>query len=371
MARTEAWPPKVINHRGRARVRIHGKDTYLGKFGSAEANEAYRKLLSDHQPKGDVMAGAVYPTIAFLCGKFLEAKEAERGKDWKELIQYRYSFRAFVRLHGQRRAADFKARDLESLQIAMATGDWMSEAEQQQYQAAGKPIGVSRGVIRHRAGRIKTMWRWAEREGLAPEGSAAHLATARLPDLQDKRVRKTPGHAPTSRADLDRVLPLLLPPVAAMLELQWLTGMRSGEVRIMRQLDIDRSGPVWVYRPTQHKGLWRGHERAIHLGPNCKAILTSWLDGKSEYLFPPKYRGKERHPFYSQEHYAQAVRKACVKAGVKITPYGGRHSFAMRVAREHGLESARIALGQTDPGTIRHYLSVDLDHAAEIAKKVG
>jgi integrase len=40
------------------------------------------------------------------------------------------------------------------------------------------------------------------------------------------------------------VLPNVSPPVAAMIQLQQLTGMRAGEVVIMRPQDIDRSRPI-------------------------------------------------------------------------------------------------------------------------------
>jgi len=41
--------------------------------------------------------------------------------------------------------------------------------------------------------------------------------------------------------------------VWAMVELQWLTGMRSGEVTRMRTGEIDTTGKLWIYRPSRHK----------------------------------------------------------------------------------------------------------------------
>jgi len=37
--------------------------------------------------------------------------------------------------------------------------------------------------------------------------------------------------------------------IQAMIALQWWTGMRPGEVVLMRTCDIDRSDDVWVYTP--------------------------------------------------------------------------------------------------------------------------
>ena len=69
------------------------------------------------------------------------------------------------------------------------------------------------------------------------------------------------------------MLPLLPEPVAAMVELQLLTGMRPGEVVLMRMSDVDRSGDVWLYTPEEHKNAWRGKERKVYLGPKAQEIL--------------------------------------------------------------------------------------------------
>ena len=52
-----------------------------------------------------------------------------------------------------------------------------------------------------------------------------------------------------------------------MIQLQQLTGMRSGELCAMRPINIDTSGPFWIYEPATHKNHWRGHRRLIALGP--------------------------------------------------------------------------------------------------------
>jgi integrase len=58
------------------------------------------------------------------------------------------------------------------------------------------------------------------------------------------------------------------------------------------------------------------------------------------------------------------------KAGVKVTPYQGRHSFKARVTREHGLDCARAALGQKSLGTTNGYAAeLDLELAKEAVRK--
>ena len=49
-------------------------------------------------------------------------------------------------------------------------------------------------------------------------------------------------------AFVDAVQPFELPEVWALIELQRFTGIRPGEVSIMRSCDVDTSGPVWQGR---------------------------------------------------------------------------------------------------------------------------
>jgi integrase len=93
-----------------------------------------------------------------------------------------------------------------------------------------------------------------------------------------------------AEAFVRKVLPFLPPAVAAMVELQILTGMRSGEVVLMRGRDLNMGGPtVWQYRPAHHKTAHHGHDRVIDLGPRAQAILRPWLKADLEaYLFSPR-----------------------------------------------------------------------------------
>jgi integrase len=100
-----------------------------------------------------------------------------------------------------------------------------------------------------------------------------------------------------------------------MIKLQRLTGMRPGEVVIIRRCDIDMTGDVWIYEPFDHKNRWRGHRKQIALGPEARRILTPYLDRAPQaFLFNPReaeawrrenrpsYHGRERKtPIYPSE----------------------------------------------------------------------
>jgi len=83
--------------------------------------------------------------------------------------------------------------------------------------------------------------------------------------------------------------------VAAMIELQLLTGARPGEVVILRPCDIDRSDPVWMYRPASHKTEHHGRDRIIFIGPQAQEILGPFLLRPTDaYCFSPVDAEAER-----------------------------------------------------------------------------
>jgi integrase len=77
---------------------------------------------------------------------------------------------------------------------------------------------------------------------------------------------------PVAEWAVDATLRYCAPQVAAMIALQRVTGMRSGEVAPMRTADINTQGAVWTYSPPKHKTKYRGHVRTAYLGPKAQDI---------------------------------------------------------------------------------------------------
>lgn len=188
-----------------------------------------------------------------------------------------------------------------------------------------------------------------------------------------------------------------------MIELQRLTGMRPGEVTVMRTCDIDTSGRVWIYTPASHKTARFGHRRQIYLGPQSQAVLRPWLRTDLQaYLFQPKeavewkrrQRGlarktplccgnrpgtnkrqrprKEPGDLYDVRAYHRAIAYACVKADVpKWHPHQLRHNAATWLRKEFGLDVARVVLGHRSPAITEIYAELDFAKAMEVMGKVG
>jgi integrase len=143
-------------------------------------------------------------------------------------------------------------------------------------------------------------------------------------------VRESEPVKPVPQAFIDATIPHLPPPVQAMVEVQLLTGMRPGEARMMRAIDIDMTGRVWVYRPAEHKTLHHGETREVYLGPKAQEVIRPWLKpDATACLFSPRD--------------AEAARNARSREGrkTKLWPSHARHQAKKRkrapkrAARDH------------------------------------
>jgi integrase len=56
-----------------------------------------------------------------------------------------------------------------------------------------------------------------------------------------------------------------------------LTGARPGEAASITLAQIDRSGSIWLYRPSQHKTQHHGKSRVIAIGPRAQSLLFEFI----------------------------------------------------------------------------------------------
>jgi hypothetical protein len=98
--------PAYTHHKGtnQARVRINGKDHYLGEYGSPESRERYDDLIAEwFTTCGDTARYTL--TIDDLCLQFMEHAEAYyRHKDdtpTGETTNLRHALSFLVRVHGR------------------------------------------------------------------------------------------------------------------------------------------------------------------------------------------------------------------------------------------------------------------------------
>jgi integrase len=393
--------PRLNLHRpsGHWRVVLDGRSHYLGRD-RVEALRRYEALLARWLPQRCLPDGAprveVAPAtlrVADVAAKFLEGHATyfvgPDGEQTGELDNFVRAFGVLLELYGLLPAEQFSPKRLKDVQAAMVARGWC------------------RPSVNHNVRKVKRLFKWATGEELVP-ASTYHGLQA-VDGLRRYRTAAPEPEAvePVSEKDYEAALPHLPAMVRAMVELQYLTGMRVGEVRRMRTCDVDRTGNVWRYTPSRHKTQHFGRARIVALGPKAQAVLTPWLKLDPQApLFSPEVgeklrrrrqraqrrtrvqpsqvmRGelsaarsdeRERAPgeVYCVESYRRAIARACKKAGVESwAPARLRHNAAERIRREFGVEVARCYLGHADIRATQLYSSMDEAKAMAAAAACG
>ena len=123
--------------------------------------------------------------------------------------------------------------------------------------------------------RITRMLRWAVENELAD--ASVYESCKAVTGLRRGRseARESEPVKPVPLADVKAVKPFVSTELWTMIQLQLATGMRPGEVCIMRLADIDRSGDVWAYKPHSHKTQHHGRDQLPTLLEELNGVLVA------------------------------------------------------------------------------------------------
>jgi integrase len=428
-------PPRVPRYRrhkqsGQAIVTLtdgvgRRRDLLLGKHGTAASRHEYARVIGEWEAGGRILA----PTMAEEGGlsvnelilQFMRHAEQHYrradGTATNELSDFRYSLRPLKELYGHTEAEKFGPLRLRAVRTQMING------------------GLCRGVINQRVGRIRRMFRWAVEHELVTPHVLQALQAVKWLERNRSKARETQPVKPVPEAWVRAVLPHVRPQVAAMIQLQLATGMRPGEVCIMRAIDLDMTGKVWIYRPSSHKMEYRGGERVVAIGPRGQEIIRPFLKPNVEaFLFSPReavtewqaekracrktrvqpsqMNRRKRRPKhrpgdrYTTSSYYTAIRRGCdlafpppenlrqqegeTKAAwtARLTddekaelrdwrrahrwhPNRLRHTAATLIRREADLDTARTVLGHRSVTVTQVYAEKDLESAVAVMGKIG
>lgn len=406
MPRKAGKVPAYCHHKasGQAVVRVDGQDRYLGPYGSDDSYQKYERLIAEWRGNRQTenvkrQRTAVHrkfdltvSQVLYHYRDFARSYYVKDGKPTQELADMKYALRPLRKLYGQMLIRDFGPLALAAVQQSMIDDD------------------LSRGVINHRINRIRRFFKWAVSKELVP--ADVHAALTSVPGLKYNRseARETEPVKPVPNDWIDATLPYLLPPVAAMVATQRLTGMRPCEVVILRACDMDMSGTVWIYEPSTHKNLWRGHRRSVPIGPQAQKILRPFLTLNTDaYLFSPRdamawqnaqRRSSRKTPLtpsqrkrkplkspkrakrdrYDTASYRRAITYAIKQANRQRKPDEQighwfplqiRHLRATEVRKVFGIEAAQVSLGHAHANVTEVYAERNLDLAIEVAQKTG
>jgi integrase len=365
------------------------RDFSLGTYGTAESKAEYARIVNEWQESHGRVADGIKSelTVNELILAFWRHVETHYrhpdGTQTSEVENFKCSLRPVRELYGYTLASKFGPLAMKAVRRVMIDA------------------GLARGVINGRVSRIRLMFKWATAEEIIEPSVLQALKAVEGLQAGRSEAKDRPDVGPVADEHVDLALPHLSKTVAAMVQVQRLTGMRPGEVISIKRAEIDMSGDVWFYKPERHKNTWRGKSRVIGIGPKAQAILTDFFTFTIEdYLFSPirareehfaELRARRKNPVqpsqmsrrkdeperipgdcYTGAAYTRAVRRACLKAGVPVwKPNQLRHAFATEIRKRFGLEAAQVGLGHAKADVTEVYAEANAAFVATIAVAVG
>lgn len=351
-----------------------------GVYNSPESRDAYATFISrivaarqSPSPTAPTVTDGL--TVEAMVAAFLDHAAAYYGVEstWHgEYANFRYALRLFLDEYRPLAAADIGPLRLKALQDKLAES------------------GRSRSYINSCLAKIKRCYKWAVSRELVPVSVYQALLT--VPSLAAGRTkaRESAKRAPIPWEHAELVLAELSPVTAAMVQIQWLTGVRSGSLVRARAEQFDRSRNPWLWRPP-HKNQFRGKVLVVPIGPKCQAILEPFMSRKGFLFDPRETRPNRRYrDRYTSASYYRAIQRAlkrvnakrhdaAVEAGIdpkavdKIRwfPHILRHSKGHSTRSQYGLEAAQAVLGHDSINTTELYSDKRLLLAIEVAKETG
>jgi integrase len=163
---------------------------------------------------------------------------------------------------------------------------------------------------------------------------------------------------------------------ATMVELQWYTAMRPGEVCAMRKSEIKTTAPdLWHFCPPRHKTAHHGVPRRVSLGPTCINLICAWMSrAKGDLLFEGGRHNSNGKPVAVMS-YRNAIARACKHARVDPwSPGQIRHSALTKTYNDYDIQHAMEQAGHTTEKTTRRYIDRPDDVmtlADEVARRRG
>jgi integrase len=419
MARRNGHLPSYRLHKksGQAIVTLpdglgHRHDVYLGRWGTAKSKAEYSRVIAEWS--AGLTRGLTTHADTTVCEMLVlyvahieEYYRHDDGTPTNEVRCIKGAVRWMKQLYGHTPAKDFTTISLETIRKAMIKA------------------GLCRKRINKDVARIRRVFRWAGSKRVIPASVFHELATLEGLRAGRSAAKETAPVGPVAPGVVEATLPYLPEVVADLVRLQADTGMRSGEMLIMRTRDLDRTGTTWSYRPASHKTKHHGHERVVWLGPRAQDVVKRYLKADPDaYLFSPResmrrFREKQRQNRkskvqpsqhdravsrpakqpggrYTPSSYGRAITKgigkanrarACKQCKEKKSaarcadcraaalphwhPHQLRHALATRLRKEYDLDTARTVLGHRSPAITATYAEADQTKAARAMARIG
>ncbi len=365
------------------------RDILLGPHNSPESKQEYERVISQIRTGWQPLSIADSYDISvneILVRYWRHAEQYYRDADGvptNEINNFKIPIRALRKIYGSSPAREFGPMALKVVQQALINQ------------------GITRSQINYHLGRIRRIFKWAVSEELIPVSVLDSLKTVTGLRAGRTAAKESAPILPVEMPHVEAVLQLANRHVCGLIRFQLLTGCRPGEACLVRQSEIDSSGPVWFFRPEQHKNRHHGKRRTIAIGPQCQELLRGYLtEDPEEFLFSParakeemrlakraarkskvqpsqvnrRKRNASRLPGqrYRPSSYHHAVEQLCKRAKIPHWhPNQIRHLVATEIRRKYGLEAAQVFLGHTRADVTQIYAERDTGLAKRIAEEIG
>jgi integrase len=416
MPRLTRSVPSYRKHKvsGQAFVELSGRRHYLGPYGTQASKAVYDRLVAEWLVNGrqsPVNDEAL--TIIELCDRYRRFAEAYYVKNGQPTCLHRIkqALKSVRQHYGRDPATTFGPLALKVVRQQMIDR------------------GLSRQYINDLIDCIRRMFKWAAAEQLVPASVPQSLAMVAGLRRGKTQARETEPITPVDDETVALTLRHVPEIVADMVRVQRLTGMRPQEVCLLRPVDLDRSGEIWIFRPESHKSEHHGRQRSVPIGPQAQSILLRYLARDADmYCFRPvdseaKRRAAQHaarktpiscgnrpgtnvkpHPKvmpgdrYDVAAYRRAIHRGCDKAfphptlstikeadlnaaqleekrkwqsSHRWSPNRLRHTAGTAVRKRFGLEAAQVILGHAAANVTEVYAERDLAKGIEVARLIG
>ena len=353
MPRKKSMQPQYLYHvSGNARVRINGKDYYLGKHGSQDSYARYHALLKQYVENDQKLPASV-PERQMT--QAIRVMDVTAAFEQRELPAYAHNAGLFSRLSKLLRLLAERYGDMPVSEF----GPLRLEAIRDHLLSTGN----CRRYINEQVRDLIRVFVFGVSRELVPISVVEALRTVR--PLRFGQARDNPKRGGVALSLVEVTLPHLDPVVQTMVKLQLATGCRPSELFSMTPAQIDRSGAEWMYRPVNHKTQHRGKTKSIPIVGEAVKLLEPLLYCDPEQLCFVNRKGTP----WNKDNYRRHITRATEKHGLEHwTPYQLRHTVAQTVRDELGVEAAAALLGHSKLSTTEIYSRASEQRAIDAAR---
>jgi integrase len=406
--------PTVHKRSGSARLRIGGKEYWLGPAGTREADDLYRRHLTAWVASGCTSADlppevvptvqappassptptppaapadteAAVMTVGGLTLRYVAAVKGSKTPEQLRGCSKWWNARVVANALETRRAVPldrFGPKMLKDVQAELATRPRNQKRD-------GEPVPRTRYMVNRTVKEIVAMFAWAVGEELVPPDRLVALRCVKSLRAGESPARESEPVAPVTDAEIEAILPHLPSVVADLVRFARLTAVRPSEACGLRLADVENAddlpAPRWTLK--RHKTAHKGKTREIAIGPRAWRIVERWAAGKAatDPVFATgdlgrvrvsgtikKRKRRTKRTAFTADDIRKDIAAACRAAGVPAwTTYQLRHAGITEARRTCGLDGAQALAGHASAKMTEHYSRLTFADAARVALKIG